>query len=843
MRNFFGKYPILFSAIALILVSFPDVIFLKSSFMVVDHVPFDGSSAYVDSEGRSKLFPLYPETKKNVVQGFFDAGGALWQSEPKIPYMKYVIQNGENPFWNPYQGAGSLGPETMIDVKFSPVMLLAALLGGHSLATNFTILFFLGLGSYFLIKLCVTILELPLIAGIAAALAYLFNGYQSSSLANNYAQSYLLFPLLLYALFALVKQGSLARFILAYCAVAAILCITFMPTTASVVIATAFLAAGYALQQDVSLASRLRKIVLIGIAMLCGLILVAFIYLPLAQALALTPDMDAYAERVFYPVTLNGLLSLFTPKHLWNSYVTMNPLLFAHPDSSAFTGNNAIFHIGLTGGLLALCTLHAGMWKRPLVIVTWFLVILMLLRLYGIALYSHPENPAFLGNVILRLGFAGGIAAVLWSLKPMWKKPIFIPVWGMAVLILLRLAGIPWYDRLFNIIPVIGKFGTQYIWITIMICLPLLVAYGMEAVIRGLSLHRRARGFLAFIFILLVFLLLTLPFEILNGQKAVHLLAFSLFCAVIYWIGKLATQDQYRRAIPVLLLLLLFAEYGYYLNHARPERTEIYRQPPDYVSYIKTSIGHQRILNLGQYGLPAEQPSAFQIQDVSIMAMNVSAAYQNLYLNHLVPDKYKFFTHLTFLQAKDTAELNVNLTSFLGVKYMVVQKDWPVWNAWLTKNFKLVFETKSIAVYENPFVWPRAFFTSATPPKLTVQAVESGVLSRKEVIPAQITSYHHANVSISVDAPMAGVLVLTDNWHPHWLARVNGAPTEVKKVFQAFRGVAVPKGHSEVVFYYRNPAVLWGIRISGIFALLTLGLSLILSASSHLKNKRSLSIG
>ena len=69
---------------------------------------------------------------------FFDHRVVPWDSKDQFyPFAHFVsesIRSGESPFWNPYSAAGSLGPEVLADVKFSPFSLLVALCGGSSLA-------------------------------------------------------------------------------------------------------------------------------------------------------------------------------------------------------------------------------------------------------------------------------------------------------------------------------------------------------------------------------------------------------------------------------------------------------------------------------------------------------------------------------------------------------------------------------------------------------------------------------------------------------------------------------------------------------------------------------------
>ncbi len=68
---------------------------------------------------------------------------------------------------------------------------------------------------------------------------------------------------------------------------------------------------------------------------------------------------------------------------------------------------------------------------------------------------------------------------------------------------------------------------------------------------------------------------------------------------------------------------------------------------------------------------------------------------------------------------------------------------------------------------------------------------------------ATITAYTDTRVSISVNSPDSGYLVLTDAFYPGWTAAVNGVDTPVERADVMFRAVQVPSGESEVVFEYR----------------------------------------
>lgn len=65
-----------------------------------------------------------------------------------------------------------------------------------------------------------------------------------------------------------------------------------------------------------------------------------------------------------------------------------------------------------------------------------------------------------------------------------------------------------------------------------------------------------------------------------------------------------------------------------------------------------------------------------------------------------------------------------------------------------------------------------------------------------------ITSATPNNVTLDVEAPASGILVLHDLDYPGWDARVDGAPSPVLRADLLFRGVALQAGHHTVQFRF-----------------------------------------
>jgi hypothetical protein len=71
---------------------------------------------------------------------------------------------------------------------------------------------------------------------------------------------------------------------------------------------------------------------------------------------------------------------------------------------------------------------------------------------------------------------------------------------------------------------------------------------------------------------------------------------------------------------------------------------------------------------------------------------------------------------------------------------------------------------------------------------------------------ARLLRYANTEVTVEVDAPAGGILLLTDVWHPWWRARVDGAQAEILKADVIFRAVVVAPGRHVVRFSFHPVA-------------------------------------
>jgi hypothetical protein len=89
-----------------------------------------------------------------------------------------------------------------------------------------------------------------------------------------------------------------------------------------------------------------------------------------------------------------------------------------------------------------------------------------------------------------------------------------------------------------------------------------------------------------------------------------------------------------------------------------------------------------------------------------------------------------------------------------------------------------------------------------------------------------IDAYAPERVDLSVQAPRAGWLVLSDLHYPGWVATVNGAPSPIERANHLFRAVRVGAGSSRVRFEYQPASLRLGalVSLASVLGLAALGL-------------------
>lgn len=94
-----------------------------------------------------------------------------------------------------------------------------------------------------------------------------------------------------------------------------------------------------------------------------------------------------------------------------------------------------------------------------------------------------------------------------------------------------------------------------------------------------------------------------------------------------------------------------------------------------------------------------------------------------------------------------------------------------------------------------------------------------------------LTLHEEGNaITIDVQAPLPGYLVLADTWYPGWRATLDGDEIPILRANAAFRAVLVPEGAHTVSFAYRPRSLLWGAAVSAV--------SLLIAVTAYTRNSR-----
>ena len=192
-------------------------------------------------------------------------------------------------------------------------------------------------------------------------------------------------------------------------------------------------------------------------------------------------------------------------------------------------------------------------------------------------------------------------------------------------------------------------------------------------------------------------------------------------------------------------------------------------------------------------------------------------------------------------------------------------------SAWTTLNplaetgstWRLASEAKTVRVYENTTVLPRAWLaTEAVPMKAeemlkTIKTSvfpdgrnfepERMVLVEEPLSPIQkpdparyayVAALTDTTMEVRTFAGSESFLVTSDTWYPGWQATVDGAPASIFRANYALRGIRVPAGRHLVKFEYQPKMFYAGAVVSALSLVALAGVLAWSSMKSRRANRR-----
>lgn len=766
-RKFSLRSPIVAVSAALLSTLFflHDVVFMGRSLL-----PADYANVLKDEAEPRKPDALW--SVGNSHESFryrrYDIGAGAWQFEPSLHFMTRAMWERQTPYWNPHVATGALGPETLVDMKFSVVTLATAVLGGGTNAFHFVFLVIVFLSSYSVIRISACYFDLTGPGVIAALAAFLLGGYvQLNLIAPFLIFIYFATPIVLHTLFALAREQSAGRFLLATFANVMLFSFSFTPVMV--------LAAGFAhaiclifILTEIEPGRRLRAFALADLAAPgVAILLVAPLYLPTIASFGDTTTLDFYLNRHFHGFRLTDAPQLLVSAgdKPWDM-----PTLGAIPFLLAVAGMaGGGPHRAMRWALLLASALGLAVAFRiwPMMLLEDVPILRTIHLRYWSYLYCMPV--AFL------VGF--GVSAITrgnWSTIP--------------VLIAATAAIAAYSDFILH-----AENAPRWMHGALAVAAALLAAALLSL---AAACDRRLTRIASYV---LVLLLIADGLYSTNFVRPARLDKGTEPPAVIAWVRDELGAPQNGRVLNIGRSSL-YPDWADALGIAQVGTMN----PSElrwFSSFYKRYIGNEwNFLSLGR-NRDYVPPITDDVLDL-------------LGVRFIIVDREQLgaLTKLGELQYRAVREDGIRLvfenTGYLRRAFVV----------------GAVVEAHGIPGGSNA---ANRVAATTTDRKLLAAADALGVsrLPRDPVGNAKIRKYRNGSLRVRVDLHHPGILVLMDAWHPGWTAMVDGKEAYIGLVNGAFRGIALPPGRHWVTMRYRPRLFLESLVASGIGGIVLIGVA------------------
>lgn len=419
-------------------------------------------------------------------------------------------------------------------------------------------------------------------------------------------------------------------------------------------------------------------------------------------------------------------------------------------------------------------------------------------------------------GVVLSLGSGGLLFSALYWTAPGWRwMRASARVWLFVNLALAVLASYGFESFLFDVLP-----GQRKRWRSL-VGFAIVVACALVGVGLILGYGQLSRATIVLIIVPALFLVLTWLY------RASHL-APVLIATVILVLGVLDSGSFSRS-------LLVFKSPA-----------EVFSERADVATRLATSETAQpfRIYS-PSYSIPQHIAALFDLQ----LADGVEPVHLARYDRFMAvaggygDDSYTVtiprFPENTEIRAahRDTIP-DARWLGLLNVRYFV--SDFPVEVDGLTPDGTM----GETYIYRNEREMPRAFAVSgvrvARDSEDAWGALSELDFSRTAVVEtsdpkwiellgggdsapveADVVFFSPNKIVTEVNLAEPALLVLSEMWYPGWVAYDNGYPVSILRTNYLLRGVWLSAGHHSVAWLYRPGSLEWGLRISGVAALLS----------------------
>lgn len=454
--------------------------------------------------------------------------------------------------------------------------------------------------------------------------------------------------------------------------------------------------------------------------------------------------------------------------------------------------------------------------------------------------------PDFFGNPITRNDWFGyyaewasfiGIIPLVLSLFSLFDKKekdrLFFSV--AALVIFLFALESPFLQFIGSLhIPVISTSTPSRIIVLLSFCLTVLASFGFDALQKLIEkkLFKKIVIVLSLTAICIIFVwLFVLVLHVLPVEKALiarknFILPTGLFLVFVISVTLFSIMHKRKNTLLffsfMILFLVSFDSLRYVLKWMPFEDRNLVFADVPVITRMQQLVGNGRVFgNIGgQVGTYYNIP--------------LIEGYDPLYIN-----KYGEFIRASETGKYQEAERSVvklsrngkyidRVLDLLGVTLVFhpvadTNQTWayPVWKG---KKYQIVYVDSLFSLYKNTTVIHRPSlyyqYEVMQDPKLLLQRFYMDsfdfrsklLLEEKPTIPSLASVSKNGTVTVKknlpreldviVDSPEKGFLFLSDNYYPGWNATVNNSHVKIYRADYAFKAVEVPRGISEVRFFF-----------------------------------------
>jgi hypothetical protein len=340
---------------------------------------------------------------------------------------------------------------------------------------------------------------------------------------------------------------------------------------------------------------------------------------------------------------------------------------------------------------------------------------------------------------------------------------------------------------------------------------------------------------------------------------AVGLLA--IFSSILFLHGKRLLAQQ---TTSFLITALLFFELFSYIHRERPARFDSFPRVP-YIDFLKSSPEQVRSYGIFWDFYP-NTATGYRVDDLGYFCGLVPKRFVHFVNNLLIKDHFRNNLRPPALRAIPITQKEAFL-DLLNIRYIIAPTQARLMRLPLPPQAKSMPYSDNPAYHDEVFIfdrktaYPRAFIVhraifhkdpdqtlrilqeigpqlrhvavvNALPlPRMTEKLREAPVLDESH---ADIIEYTPNKVVIQVDMKNAGILVLSDAYHPDWKVFVNGKVKELLQVDYLLRGVFLEAGPHTVTFVFHPLFFYIGLVVT----ILSIAATAILLIAGH-KNGRA----